>query len=89
MWLGSASEFKKNFENPILKSRDAYASDAEQKRGQEKLQEVHDLCYNATAKTLLNLIYCIEKLLSCSSSFRSSVVRLEQLTRLDSFFSFC
>lgn len=37
---GSASEFKKNFETPILKSRDAYASEAEQKRGQEKLQEV-------------------------------------------------
>ena len=38
---GSVSEFKKKFENPILRGRDADASDADHKRGTEKLVEVN------------------------------------------------
>ncbi|XP_065905293.1 DNA repair and recombination protein RAD54-like [Dysidea avara] len=38
--LGTVSEFKKNFETPILRGRDASASDAVHKRGNEKLQEL-------------------------------------------------
>lgn len=38
--LGTAAEFRKNFENPILKSRDAYASEAEQAKGRVKLDEL-------------------------------------------------
>lgn len=38
--LGTAKEFKKNFENPILRGRDADASDAEHQKGQEKLKEL-------------------------------------------------
>ncbi|XP_015768244.1 PREDICTED: DNA repair and recombination protein RAD54-like, partial [Acropora digitifera] len=41
--LGSVSEFKKKFENPILRGRDADASDADHKRGTEKLVEVNNL----------------------------------------------
>lgn len=37
---GTAQEFKRRFENPILRGRDADASDSEHKKGQEKLQEV-------------------------------------------------
>ena len=37
------SEFKKKFENPILRGRDADASDADHKRGTEKLVEVNSL----------------------------------------------
>lgn len=37
---GTAQEFKKKFEIPILRSRDADASDAEHLKGKEKLQEV-------------------------------------------------
>lgn len=37
---GTVSEFKKKFENPILRGRDADASDADHKRGAEKLAEV-------------------------------------------------
>ena len=37
------SEFKKKFENPILRGRDADASDADHKRGTEKLVEVNNL----------------------------------------------
>ena len=40
---GSVSEFKKKFENPILRGRDADASDADHKRGTEKLVEVNNL----------------------------------------------
>ena len=38
--LGTVSEFKKKFENPILRGRDADASDADHKKGAEKLSEV-------------------------------------------------
>lgn len=41
--LGSVSEFKKKFENPILRGRDADASDADHKRGTEKLVELASL----------------------------------------------
>ncbi len=36
--LGTAQEFRRRFENPILKGRDADATDDEHKRGAEKLQ---------------------------------------------------
>ncbi|XP_071117638.1 DNA repair and recombination protein RAD54-like [Haliotis cracherodii] len=38
--LGTASEFKRRFENPILRGRDADSTDEEHKKGQEKLQEL-------------------------------------------------
>ncbi|XP_013398065.1 DNA repair and recombination protein RAD54-like [Lingula anatina] len=38
--LGTAQEFKKKFETPILRGRDADATDEAHKRGQEKLQEL-------------------------------------------------
>ncbi|ODM96784.1 DNA repair and recombination protein RAD54-like [Orchesella cincta] len=38
--LGTAQEFRKNFELPILKSRDTNASDKDHARGQEKLREL-------------------------------------------------
>ena len=38
--VGTVSEFKKKFENPILRGRDADASDADHKKGAEKLAEV-------------------------------------------------
>ena len=41
MHTGTVSEFKKNFETPILRGRDASASDAVQRKGNEKLQEVN------------------------------------------------
>ena len=41
--LGTAQEFRKKFENPILKGRDADASSEEVTRGQEKLKEMDDI----------------------------------------------
>lgn len=41
--LGTVSEFKKKFENPILRGRDADASDADHKKGAEKLTELASL----------------------------------------------
>lgn len=38
--LGTAAEFKRKFELPILKSRDSCSSDAERTRGQERLEEL-------------------------------------------------
>lgn len=40
MCKGTAAEFRRKFELPILKGRDAAATDAEHQRGKEKLQEV-------------------------------------------------
>jgi DNA repair and recombination RAD54-like protein len=38
--LGTAAEFRKRFEIPIIRGRDSAASEAEQKLGQEKLNEL-------------------------------------------------
>ena len=38
--LGTAQEFRKKFENPILRGRDASATEEHQKIGEEKLQEM-------------------------------------------------
>ncbi|XP_023230728.1 DNA repair and recombination protein RAD54-like [Centruroides sculpturatus] len=38
--LGTAQEFKRKFETPIIRSRDAHASDAEQQKGNERLEEL-------------------------------------------------
>ncbi|KAH7934938.1 DNA repair and recombination protein RAD54-like isoform X4 [Rhipicephalus sanguineus] len=38
--LGTAQEFKKKFELPILKSRDSCSTDADRARGQERLDEL-------------------------------------------------
>lgn len=38
--LGSSSEFRRRFENPILRGRDADASDQDHKKGVEKLEEM-------------------------------------------------
>ncbi|GAB7366841.1 hypothetical protein MBLNU230_g1011t1 [Neophaeotheca triangularis] len=39
-YLGTRQEFRKKFENPILRGRDAAASDADTAKGQERLSEL-------------------------------------------------
>jgi len=41
--LGTAAEFRKRFENPILRGRDADATDEDHKTGVEKLKELADV----------------------------------------------
>jgi DNA repair and recombination RAD54-like protein len=41
--LGTASEFRTRFENPIRRGRDAGGSDKEVQQAQEKLQELNQL----------------------------------------------
>ena len=38
--LGTSAEFRREFENPILKSRDSDCTDKEKQRGEEKLQKL-------------------------------------------------
>lgn len=41
--LGTAQEFKKRFETPILRGRDADGTDEDHKIGKERLQEMANL----------------------------------------------
>ena len=41
--LGTAQEFKKRFETPILRGRDADGTDEDHKIGNERLQEMANL----------------------------------------------
>ena len=38
--MGSIADFRRKFENPILKSRDSFASDKEKERGEAMLKEL-------------------------------------------------
>ena len=38
--LGSSADFRKRFENPILRGRDADATDEDHKKGIERLEEM-------------------------------------------------
>ena len=54
--LGSVSEFRRKFENPILKSRDSFASDKMKEKGEEMLKELLGLV-NRLVYRLTGLIY--------------------------------
>lgn len=54
--LGTAQEFKKRFENPIIRGRDADATKEHQELGEQKLQEMASLvnkCIIRRTSTLL------------------------------------
>ena len=43
--LGTASEFRKRFENPILRGRDADATDADHEKGEtQKMKVTYFIC---------------------------------------------
>ncbi|CAF1121335.1 unnamed protein product, partial [Didymodactylos carnosus] len=68
--LGTAAEFRKRFENPIRRGRDANASDVEHSLAQEKLQELATLvnrCIIRRTQILLTkyLPVKIEQVLCC------------------------
>jgi len=48
--LGTAQEFKRRFETPILRGRDSEATDNQQQAGKEKLQEVGFTYFRLDAK---------------------------------------
>ncbi|XP_072023954.1 LOW QUALITY PROTEIN: DNA repair and recombination protein RAD54-like [Amphiura filiformis] len=69
--LGTAQEFKKKFETPILRGRDADASDKVKEKGQEKLQELASIvnkCIIRRTSALLTkyLPVKIEQIVCCS-----------------------
>ncbi|KAM7444232.1 DNA repair and recombination protein RAD54-like [Porites harrisoni] len=68
--LGTVSEFKKKFETPILRGRDADASDADHKKGAEKLAELASLvnkCIIRRTATILSkyLPVKVEQVVCC------------------------
>ena len=68
--LGSSCEFRRHFENPILKGRDAAATDADHKKGNERLEELIALvsrCIIRRTSSILSkyLPVKIEKIVCC------------------------
>jgi len=71
--LGTALEFKKRFENPILRGRDADATDEDHRKGKEKLAEllaIVNRCIIRRTQALLTkyLPVKIEHVICCSLS---------------------
>ncbi|XP_012945594.1 DNA repair and recombination protein RAD54-like [Aplysia californica] len=71
--LGTAQEFKKRFETPILRGRDADATDDDHRKGKEKLQEllaIVNRCIIRRTQSLLTkyLPVKIEHVICCSLS---------------------
>lgn len=71
--LGTAQEFKRKFELPILRGRDADASDADHQKGKEKLQELATIvnrCIIRRTQSLLTqyLPIKIEQVVCCRLS---------------------
>lgn len=54
---GTAQEFKKRFELPILRGRDADASDKDRETGEEKLKELISIV-NRYAQVVALLFVC-------------------------------
>ena len=56
--LGSIAEFRRKFENPILKSRDSFASDKEKDKGNEMLKELLGLVNRfKSANMIIHYLY--------------------------------
>lgn len=69
--LGSSSEFRKKFENPILRGRDAAATDADQKKGKERLEELIGLVNRCMIRRTSNILsqylpVKVEQVVCCS-----------------------
>lgn len=54
--LGNAAEFRKHFENPILKGRDADATDEDHKKGKERLEELVALVNRCMIRRTSNIL---------------------------------
>ncbi|EFA05805.2 DNA repair and recombination protein RAD54-like [Tribolium castaneum] len=54
--LGSAQEFKKKFENPILRGQDSTATDSERQKAVERLKELSDLVNRCLIRRTSNLL---------------------------------
>ena len=73
--LGTASEFKRKFENVILRGRDADASESDRQKGTEKLNELVSLvnkCIIRRTQAILSKYLPIKVLmLDCPETFRA------------------
>ncbi|KAK7600908.1 hypothetical protein V9T40_008349 [Parthenolecanium corni] len=54
--LGTAQEFRKHYEIPILKGQDAYASDDERKKANERLEQLINLVNRCLIRRTSNLL---------------------------------
>ncbi|KAF7491029.1 DNA repair and recombination -like protein [Sarcoptes scabiei] len=71
--LGDSAEFRKHFENPILKGRDADASDEDHQKGQERLNELINLVNKIMIRRTSNILskylpIKIEQIVCCELS---------------------
>lgn len=70
--LGTDKEFRKNFELPILRGRDAFATDKEREISGTKLQELYELANKFIIRRTAELLTKYRALLSPSISVRST-----------------
>lgn len=68
-WPGTAQEFKKHFEIPILKGRDADASEAERHKGEERLKELISIVNRWNSETFKCTLFFLFKLLRSYCAF--------------------
>uniref|UniRef100_A0A0R3WDK1 Helicase ATP-binding domain-containing protein n=1 Tax=Taenia asiatica TaxID=60517 RepID=A0A0R3WDK1_TAEAS len=85
--LGTAMEFRKKFETPILRGRDADATDADQKAGEEKLRELLSIvsrCIIRRTQALLTqyLPVKIEQVVCCRLAPTQALIYAEFVKRM-------
>ncbi|XP_065830835.1 DNA repair and recombination protein RAD54-like [Oscarella lobularis] len=69
--LGTSQQFKRNFETPIMRGRDADASNADQKKGNEKLAELEKLVSSCIIRRTASILskylpVKVEQVVCCS-----------------------
>ncbi|KAF5399293.1 Dna repair and recombination protein rad54 [Paragonimus heterotremus] len=85
--LGTAAEFRRRFETPILRGRDADATEEEQKEGEEKLQElllIVNRCIIRRTQALLTkyLPVKIEQVVCCNLTASQRSVYTDFVSRM-------
>lgn len=81
--LGTAAEFRKRFEIPIIRGRDSAASEAEQKLGQEKLNELASVVNRCIIRRTQALL---TKYLPVKSKHRFLIVKFKNYSIIFKYF---
>nr|XP_020476561.1 DNA repair and recombination protein RAD54-like [Monopterus albus] len=88
--LGTAQEFKKRFELPILKGRDADASDKDRQAGEEKLKELISIVNSCRLTPLQTELYkCFLRQAKPIEKLQESKISVSSLSSITSLKKLC